>query len=62
MPAVHDVRVTTRSVPTEDGPESDGTPTWDHTGVVLVEVRRCTPTPLRFDPDRTDHGLHVRDR
>jgi hypothetical protein len=62
MPAIQEVRVTTRSVPTEDGPQSDGTLTWDHTGVVLVEVRRRTPALLRFDPDRPGHGLHVRDR
>jgi L-rhamnonate dehydratase len=38
MPTVDEVRVTTLSVPTEGGPESDGTLTWDSTGVVLVEV------------------------
>jgi L-rhamnonate dehydratase len=37
VPGVDDLRVTTRTIPT-DAPESDGTLSWDSTGVVLVEV------------------------
>jgi L-alanine-DL-glutamate epimerase-like enolase superfamily enzyme len=45
VPVIDDLRVTTRTIPT-DAPESDGTLSWDSTGVVLVEVEAGGATGL----------------
>ncbi|HEX9311697.1 MAG TPA: enolase C-terminal domain-like protein [Actinomycetota bacterium] len=47
-PAIERLDVSVYTVPTEGGPESDGTLTWDHTSVVVVEAVAGGVTGLGF--------------
>src|SRR5439155_26700715 len=47
-PAIERLDVSVYGVPTEGGPESDGTLTWDHTTVVVVEAAAGGVTGLGF--------------
>ena len=46
--AIDDVRVSVYRVPTEGGPESDGTAVWDATTMVLVEISAAGETGIGY--------------
>ena len=60
-PAIERLDVSVYTVPTEGGPESDGTLTWNHTSVVLVEAAAEGATGLGFTYGPSTCGTLVGD-